>query len=211
MAHRTILSCIRYTALAQHSNQHIPSVTDPDPLDGTASGDVLTSPPSQINNSVTDSSTQHREEADASTAPSLADAVNLVPFDMDDAFFETYQLLPSYSVDSEIVATELDFASPVDTTPPQENVSYTISTPSIDTPIFTLDHRNTISSVPNSQYQTASPLPSSMSQSPPDAPSRFSSSGANSVLVLENLDDETRDAVMRLIWSKTKCTTLRLE
>ena len=36
-------------------------------------------------------------------------------------------------------------------------------------------------------------------------------SAEKSVLVLENLDDETRDAVIRLVWSKKRRTILRLE
>ncbi|KAF2195886.1 hypothetical protein K469DRAFT_682123 [Zopfia rhizophila CBS 207.26] len=205
----------RYTSFEQHSKNSTPPAGEPQPLNSSAVEKNPKSPPAQNNASVTDSSARFPEASNALIAPSWADVIDHSHFDEalegSDLQF-TWQDVPCDFVDDSMLAPNLDPTSRVDTTLPQEYVPYLVNSPSSNAPTLPTDVQMTAPSISTIRCQEVDLLPPNMSQASSCVPPHQPPSGAaSSVLVLENLDDETRDAVLRLIWSKTRCTTLRLE
>lgn len=208
---------IRYAALEQHSSNAMPSTTEPQPLTLPAVEKSPKSPPPQNNTSVTESTTRSLETSNTLIAPTLADVLENLPFDVGGALLGsglqfTDQDVHYISAEDSMVTPELDAPFSVNTTPPQECIPCPVTILPSNTPTISPDFEIATPSYSGLRFQEVNLFSPSMSQASSCVPPPQSPSGAaSSVLVLENLDDETRDAVLRLIWSKRKRTTLRLE
>jgi hypothetical protein len=206
---------VRYTSFDQHSKNSTPPAGEPQPLNSSAVEKNPKSPPAQNNASATDSSTRFPDASNALMAPSRADIIDHSHFDealegFDLAF--TWQDGPYEFVDDSTLAPNLDPPSRVDTSLPQECVPYLVNSLSSNVPTLPTDVQMTMPSISTLSCQEVGLLSPKMSQASSCVPRHQPPSGAaSSVLVLENIDDETRDAVLRLIWSKMRRTTLRLE
>lgn len=207
----------RYNALEQHSNNSMSSTSELQSLTHHAVEKNLKSPPAQSNVSVTESIPRNPEASDTLVAPTLEDMIDNLPVDVDEALLVsnlqfTCQDVHYVSANDRMFTPELDPLSSVDTTPSQGFVPYSVTMSPSNAPSLSPDFEIVTPSFCNPQFQEVNLLPPSMSQVSSCVPSSQSPSGAaGSVLVLENLDDETRDAVLQLIWSKRRHMTLRLE
>jgi hypothetical protein len=164
---------------------------------------------------VSNSSTLFPEASNACIAPSRTDVIDYSHFDEalegSDLQF-TWQDTSCDFVEDSMLAPGLNLPSRVDNTPPQECVPYLVNSPLSSASTLSTDVQMTTPSISTLPCQEIDLFPHNTSQgSSCVSPHQSPSGAASSVLVLENLDDETRDAVLRLIWSKTKRTTLRLE
>lgn len=205
---------IRYTSFEQHSKDSTPPAGEPQSLNSSPVENNPKSPPAQNNPSVTDSNTQFPEASNTLIAQSRPDVIEHSHFDEalagSDLQF-TWPHVPYDFVDDSMLTPNQDLPSRVDTTLPQDCVPSLVNSPSSNAPTLPTDVQTTTPSISTLRCQEVDLLPPDLSQALSCAPPHQPPSGAaSSVLVLENIDDETRDAVLRLIWSKTRRTTLRL-
>jgi hypothetical protein len=115
-------------------------------------------------------------------------------------------------LDGGILASSLNHPSGVDTTLPQECVSYLVNDSSSNAPSLPADIQMTTPPNTTVQYRDMNlPAPGISQALSCVPPHQHLEDATSSVLVLENLDDETRDAVLQLVWSKKRRTTLRLD
>ncbi|KFY28505.1 hypothetical protein V491_00431 [Pseudogymnoascus sp. VKM F-3775] len=204
----------RYTSFQQHSRYSTVPAGEPQPFNSSAVEKIPKSPPAQNNCFSTDSSTRFQEASDALSTPSQADVVDHSHFDdaMEGSEMQpTWQNVPYGFVHESMLAPNLDHPSCVDSTLAQECLPYLVSSPSSNVSTLPTDVQMATLSTSTLRCQEVDLLPPNMSHAAACVPSYQSpSDAARSVLVLENIDNETRDAVLRLIWSKTRRTTLRL-
>lgn len=206
---------IRYTSFEQHSKNSTPPTSEPQPLNSSAVEKPANSPPAQNNASVTDSNTRFSEASQALVAPGRTDGMDYSQFDEALEAFDlqsTWDDVPHDFIFDSMLAPDLDLPSQVDTTMQQDCVPYLVNSPSSNAPTFSTVVQVTTPPISPLQCQEMDIVPPSMSQASSSVrPHQPLSATASSVLVLENIDDDTRDAVLQLIWRKSRRTTLRLE
>jgi hypothetical protein len=164
---------------------------------------------------VADVSTPFLEASNSLTVPSQIDVTDIPHFGaaMDDSEFNfSWQDVPCDLANDSMVISNLPPLSYMDTNMPLETMPHFLDSPPWDTPNLSPDFPVTTLSNSTLPSQEPSRVPPTILQASSCVTSHQLPSGTpGSVLVLENLDDETRDAVLQLIWSRTRRTTVRLE
>ncbi|KAF9697475.1 hypothetical protein EKO04_005140 [Ascochyta lentis] len=202
----------RYTSFEQHSKDTTPLASQEQPHNSSVVEKTSKSTPPPNNVSNMDSNMDSNPEASNTLVPSsLSSQTDIIDrshfnkaLDGSELQFQWEDVPYDFAYDG-MLLPNLEPSSSVDTALSQHCVPYLVNDLSPDAHILSTDIQITDSSIHTVQCQEGNHAPSSVSSQ------RSPSGTAKSVLVLENLDDETRDAVLRVIWSKKSRTTLRLE
>jgi hypothetical protein len=164
---------------------------------------------------VADLSTPFLEACNSLVAPSQIDVTGISHFNAapdGSGFHFPWQDIPCDLANDSLVISNLPSLSYMNTNLPFETMPHFHDSTLWDTPNLSPDGSVTTLSNSTLQSHEHSQLSPTISQASSSVTSHQLPSGtSNSVLVLENLDDETRDAVLQLIWSRKRRTTVRLE
>lgn len=199
---------IRYTSFEQHSKDTTPPASQKQSHNTSVVEKTPKSTPPPNNVSNMDSTPEASNAIIPSSLSGQTDTIDRSHFNEalegSEVQFQWEDVPYDFAYD-DMLLSNLEPTTSVETALSQHCMPFLVDHPSPNTHTISTNVQTTDSSTHTLRCQEVNYAPSIV-------PSQQSPSGtAKSVLVLENLDDETRDAVLRVIWSKKSRTTLRLE
>jgi hypothetical protein len=206
---------VRYASFEQQSRNTTPPVEGIEHAKSSAIEHGPLSLSTEDERCVADVSTPFLEACNSLAAPSQIDVTGIPHLGValnGSEFHFSWQDVPCDLSNDSLVISDLPPLSYMDTNMPLETIPHFFDSPTWNTPNLSSDVPVTTLSNSTLHSHVLSQLSPAISQASSSfTPHQLPSGTSNSVLVLKNLDDETRDAVLQLIWSRKRRTTVRLE